>query len=247
MADHQLLSPAPEVLAFLAGATQFRRVIRSLPSDWIETNRPKSWGPQEQDVLWTFHTMSDPTGTVGTTFPCPFGIPGDRLFVRECFGTHPGYAKVHKAFYRATDKDDGDGSDGCSWGGRWRPSTQMPRWACRIWLEVVDVRAERVNCISEEDAKAEGVTDSWPEVECNSDRPYAEGFSFLWDSVNFKRGVCKTCHGDRVIPAWAGTVAGGDIEQTDRDCPDCDGPTGYGWEMNPWIFAVTFKRIEVAQ
>lgn len=81
---------------------------------------------------------------------CPFGQPGGRLWVRETWhserATHPVFA-----FYRA------DGDDGKL---IWRPSIHMPRWACRLVLEIVSVRVECVQEISETDARAEGFADS---------------------------------------------------------------------------------------
>jgi len=76
---------------------------------------------------------------------CPFGVPGDRLWVRETW-QDIGAADRPEYVYAA----DGE------WSGKWRPSIHMPRWASRITLEVVSVRVDRLEDISEEDAKAEG-------------------------------------------------------------------------------------------
>jgi uncharacterized protein YhfF len=82
-------------------------------------------------------------------------------------------------FYRATDP----GWDDNDTGFRWKPSIHMPRWASRITLEVVSVRVERLNDISEEDAIAEGVTPTMP----NLDRlDHVDGFAHLWESINGK-------------------------------------------------------------
>jgi hypothetical protein len=72
--------------------------------------------------------------------------PGDRLWVRESGAWSDGVAA-----YAATDTKPPS--------ARWRPSTHMPRWASRITLHVEEVRVERLQAISEEDAGAEGVTD----------------------------------------------------------------------------------------
>lgn len=103
----------------------------------------------------------------------------------------------------------------------WRPSIFMPRWASRITLEITDIRAERLQEISEEDARAEGVErGSLPEDSTESDgalnaecgyfppRSYAGGFCQLWDSLNAKRAP---------------------------------------WESNPWVWVLSFRRIEEAR
>lgn len=99
-------------------------------------------------------------------------------------------------------------------GLRWRPSIHMPQWAARIWLRVTDVRIERLQEISEEDAEAEGMpTSSCPGVSvcggpCNDCNPHPcrTKFRRIWDSINAKRG--------------------------------------YGWGVNPWVVAAGFERIE---
>jgi hypothetical protein len=90
---------------------------------------------------------------------CPYGKPGDRLWVRETFFAYA--TKVYsdagmsesapKAVYKA------DGGYLLN-GGKWKPSIFMPRWASRITLEVTEVRVQRLLDISEEDAIAEGLS-----------------------------------------------------------------------------------------
>ncbi|MNC43727.1 hypothetical protein D3C75_926020 [compost metagenome] len=84
----------------------------------------------------------------------PFGKPGDRLWVRETFGD----CGVRLA-YRA-DTDDGAACQV----KRWTPSIHMPRAAARILLEITDVRVERLNDISNDDAMAEGMDDGTSEA-----------------------------------------------------------------------------------
>lgn len=135
--------------------------------------------------------------------PCPYGRPGDRLWVRETWGTRhmheigqhifgdgpiPDHTQVvYKAgsLVRAS-RDAPPDFDLEKWpaswsddpkpdSGRWRPSIHMPRWASRITLEVADVAVERLQEITEEGAVAEG---------CET----RAGFRDLWDSINAKRG-----------------------------------------------------------
>jgi hypothetical protein len=85
---------------------------------------------------------------LGEWISCPYGAPGDRLWVRETWARAGEVCDVVE--YRADNCDPT--------GGKWRPSIYMPRWASRITLEVTDVRVERVGDISEEDSIAEGVS-----------------------------------------------------------------------------------------
>ena len=82
--------------------------------------------------------------------PCPHGVAGDHLYVRETWGYHPDYPETtRRVCYRA---DLGHQYDGI----RWRPSIHMPHWASRITLEVTGVRVERLQDINAKDIMAEG-------------------------------------------------------------------------------------------
>ncbi|MFL5011589.1 hypothetical protein [Rhizobium sp.] len=84
--------------------------------------------------------------------PCPFGQVGDRLWGKEtCYPTYPDKPAIRSAYYRATE------IHGAGFGGRrWLTALCMPRWASRILLEIVSVRVERLQDISETDAWAQG-------------------------------------------------------------------------------------------
>ncbi|HBX5053053.1 TPA: hypothetical protein MH364_02910 [Klebsiella pneumoniae] len=96
---------------------------------------------------------------------CPHGKPGDRIWVRETFCPvdDTQYGGEKWVDYRATPRYEA--SHPAGWDSapndaealKWRPSIHMPRWATRILLEITDVRVERLNAISEEDVRAEGV------------------------------------------------------------------------------------------
>ena len=154
-------------------------------------------------------------------FSCPFGAVGDRIWVRETWailGNEDGCCidweeKLCKAdersaarIYRASCEqrpgnyglwsipDDADWkphTKDYQYEGAWRPSIHMPRWASRILLEITNVRVERLNAISEEDARAEGIIDGGclncgePEpCGCANPEPDAtDAFAYLWQSI----------------------------------------------------------------
>lgn len=140
---------------------------------------------------------------------CPYGAQGDRLWVKETWALSGSMADYMKAdidrverasmavdprhafgdnlVYRA----DGDGYDDAT--QHWRPSIFMRRWASRIDLEVTEVRVQRLQEISEEDAQAEGV-EATPLLPSGQNpnplwRPHCRStFAKLWDSINEERG-----------------------------------------------------------
>ena len=114
---------------------------------------------------------------------CPFGRPGDRLWVREQFACVRTRGMRYVEYKSDRSLSDFDGYDSPA-GGRWRPSIHMPRWASRITLEITDVRVERLQDISEADAKAEGV--SMPDVTPTPPDfwSYQQEFRHLWEQIN---------------------------------------------------------------
>ena len=129
----------------------------------------------------------------------PYGTVGDRLWVREA--SFPDWPKQFSYYewtwaetpeeyrapkYCAYRADQQPGLDAIV---PWKPSTTMPRWASRITLEITEVRVERLQDISEEDVKAEGVNDTqgWQlhDLKTGESRPYTarDHFSGLWDSI----------------------------------------------------------------
>lgn len=184
--------------------TQTRRVIRGVPDTW-------SMPPARFDGKFfnRFGCQRDKD-----SIPCPYGVPGDRLWVRETFAcrsdidgkTEPTRAR-HYIVYRA-DANGWRPDDPMNWhdfGGRWRPSIHMPRWASRILLEVKSVRVERVQDIGLHACIAEGIDEKQPDGHALSIYQLRGRFRALWDTINAKRG--------------------------------------YPWDSNPWDWAITFERI----
>lgn len=257
MTERPIIFSAPMVRAILEGRkTQTRRVL--------------AWKPREDGLNLAFtglmpgcYSCDNPaSGYVlrsrgagscwnDRTWPahCPYGAAGDRLWVRETWQAwrqtnveydewEPETAKDRmrdaRIVYRAT-------SDSL---GPWRPSIFIPRWASRIALEVADVRVQRLQEISDEDARAEGVEPYTPPHghispeqrvpgpgfdRCRlGDQPYRLPFADIWDRINGKSRPMLDDDGRRVLD-------------------DSDRPimvASRSWASNPWVWALTFKRIE---
>lgn len=134
--------------------------------------------------------------------------PGDILYVRETWAVSDGefYYRADTPIFTPWEVD------------KWRPSIHMPKEAARIFLRVTDVRVERLQEITEEQARAEGakpVSISVDPEETPEDKrtwrevaPAKLNFASIWDST---------------------------IKSKDRDM--------YGWDANPWVFVIEFERI----
>lgn len=184
MKQRPILFSAPMVRAILADTkTQTRRVVK-LP-------RWHFWGDAYPgqilvDGAGDFHGGELPVDELR----CPYGQPGDRLWVREAFIHEPADycweasvsipCRPASTVYRADQEGDTRGAG-------WKPSIHMPRILSRITLEVTGVRIERLQDISEADAQAEGCA-----LECmtptGNDNGSAihgpGGYIALWESIN---------------------------------------------------------------
>lgn len=212
MKDRPILMSAPMVRAILGGTkTQTRRVVRGAPSS----------------VFWNQIVMNGNGGWCdehGRPVRCPYGHPGDRLWVRETWqaffddevpedrprgprhtmGIPARPDRKSFVFYKA----DGPGPvhpDG--YAAQWRRSIHMPRKYSRITLEITDVRVELLQDISETDAAAEGARPTLApldSVRLGAGGTAKEGFRQIWESIN-----------------GAGS-----------------------WDKNPWVWVVEFRRCD---
>ena len=111
--------------------------------------------------------------------------PGDILYVRETWNNLWHYEDGRVFVYKADDIEPAPV-------GKWRPSIHMPYEAARIFLRVTDVRAERLQDITEKDAKKEGMLRGEEDYDCELAKVFPTAsiaaFSRLWDSLNAKRG-----------------------------------------------------------
>lgn len=167
MKERGMIFNGEMVLAILDGRkTQTRRIMAPQPADDIE----RCIFPNPEAIGWK-SSLRHKHGSTTAHF-CHYGEPGDRIWVRETFqgplfdyDLMDSYCKDPTPFEKpefcvykadgvpAPEFYDADDELHCCW----RPSIHMPRWASRILLEITNVRVERLNAISEEDATAEGV------------------------------------------------------------------------------------------
>lgn len=154
----------------------------------------------------------------GVDYPCPYGVAGDRLWVRENGWERPARtskmlrdgADTWERFYFDALLDSGEAEELKGYGFKRRPSIHMPRWACRTVLEITDVRVERLQEINLEDCQSEGVR-----CESYTGPPYC-----TWCS-----GHEAPCHRDAYKTLW-------------------ESINGVGsWALNPWVWVITFQKV----
>jgi len=211
------------VRAILEGRkAQTRRIVKKQPrvdpetGDWLSTYSDGS--EQRLPIEWWMELKLG--------FDCPYGQPGDRLWVRETWAEQKdtyGIGDPHAFFYRAdksmkcADTLDPLDDFGVSYEIlKWKPSIHMPRVACRLLLEITDVRIERLQNISRVDAIAEGV--------------------FFSDS---KAGYVTDDNGSNFNFSHP--------EDSFRDLW-CSINGGYGhesWDANPWVWVISFEKLDL--
>ena len=201
MKERPILFSGEMVRAILDGRkTMTRRVIKPQP-EWV-TIRPED-KPEMTTIggkygaVWYVAVQANEDGDVdfeGQFVPCPYGQPGDRLWVRETFCDRNNNGEQIKPLYRADGQEYQDG-DGRLFEPKWKPSIFMPRMYSRITLEITNVRVERLQKINNADALAEGTPGAWVEnseylggYEENENKAHVFFFRQLWDSINAKRG-----------------------------------------------------------
>lgn len=228
MKERPILFSAPMVRAILSGRkTQTRRLITHRHGIQFcggsdEQNNPERWGwafdgPEHHGYMVIARGLNERHDHGCISLPCPYGEPGDRLWVRETFT--PAYFDDGRPGYRADWT--ALAAEFCT-EPKWKPSIFMPRHQSRITLEVTGVRVERLQDISEADARAEGCDAEWcdpvdGEHECEpgqdlgagdgytSPRRHVAAYARLWDRINGKRAP---------------------------------------WDSNPWVWVVEFRNAE---
>ena len=167
MKERPIIFSAPMVRAILAGEkTQTRRVVKLKPWQQIEE--------RDDGAPWPWMYDDDRAGD--HWLPCPYGQAGDRLWVRESF-CDARQAAAGRVLYRSS------GDIACGW----KPSIHMPRQFSRITLEVTAVRVERLQEITEADAKDEGAPEMLSVNGGNVQHAmgcYRDGYADLWESLH---------------------------------------------------------------
>lgn len=159
-----VLMHASSVLKVLAGRkTQTRRIVKPQPPASAKSAGVISSGTSSNGLWWWLDSRDLDGGTVGEEFRCPYGVPGDLLWVRETWRAPANndpwapHRLAHNVpvWYSADNGKRFITNAGTP--GKTRTSIHMPRWASRLTLRLTDVRAERLNEISDRDCVAEGV------------------------------------------------------------------------------------------
>lgn len=232
MKDRPIPMSAPMVRATLAGTkSQTRRMLRQQPDDhhWqilpgYQLKRTEMVTIDGRAAVKFHHTIPDNPmrDDASNWILCPYGQPGDRLWVREAW-------KAHTTFDHLPPRDIPEShiwymaDDGYKAESRYRQGMFMPRWASRITLEITGVRVERLQDISEADAIAEGIE---LVQECREImwRDYSKPID-RFGGFGFKERP----------PARASVLSYRTLWES------INGPES--WDANPWVWCVEFKRV----
>ena len=223
--ERPILFRAPMVRAILAGTkTQTRRVVKWQRLSDSDGGKRRIFSDRDVDVADMNRLLSARQRHPCARGFCPYGQPGDRLWVRESFMPMPiGDGRWDIAYAAGGLEAKFTAPAGYNPMlynyERWAPSIHMPRWASRITLEVTGVRVERLNEISEADCIAEGI----------------DGFEFCGE--RFWRDYLLTDEEAQCSPALT------DPRASYRTLwESINGPGS--WAANPWVWAISFRRID---
>lgn len=229
------------VRAILEGRkTQTRRVVKPQPEFCGGVG-------EELDLSkWGSHSMDQyPHFVPVENWRCPYGQPGDRLWVKETHrfdGLDPKIALRSQCLDEISYRADMQGDRACD-DCAWRPSIFMPRWASRITLEITGVRVERLNEITEEDAKKEGIEPLFTEEKIKERPDLAEcrgqWSNYLWHGHFGKYGMgnAKSDRWSHQFSSYTSPVG------SYSSLWESINGTG-SWDANPWVWVVEFRRVE---
>jgi hypothetical protein len=223
--ERPILFSAPMIQAILAGRkTQTRRIVKPVGKDEgfvLADLLGDSWWPFRS---YDGESFDDGSGCE-VAIECPYGKIGDRLYVKEAWKTRAMFdnmkpvdigKRVGKDVLYLADNVFTDIS-GCRdefVAGRYRHARFMPRWASRITLEIENVRVQRVQEISEEDARAEG-------IESVVDGTVGRTWKLHGDLERLNQWTKD--------PRWAFQCLWNSINGN--------------WDENPWCWAIGFREV----
>ena len=176
-----ILFSSPMVRAILSGAkSQTRRVVKPVGND--DSFVLQDYG----DGWWPFRSDDGETAMKGDNeipHACPYGKPGDRLWVREAWRVSAPNDKLPPREVKPCDSVHYEADIADAWparSGKMRPGMFMPRWASRFIAEVTEVRVECLQDISRGDAMAEGCP--FPNMAQGPDP--RQWYAGLWEGIN---------------------------------------------------------------
>lgn len=227
MKERPILFSAEMVRAILdRGKTQTRRILKHQPSpcnpngEWNHLHIPAADWKNETvefydtgDGQWACKYCGNGVWYNGKdvgAIKCPFGQPGDRLYVRETWRGSDD--TLESVFYKADIKLS---DPAYMLLDKWKPSIHMPKKYARIWLEITEVRVERIRDISEEDSISEGIVEQ--------SRP-----GFRMRGFGLKEWNESDCCYDAKCAfrnLWQSTYPG-------------------SWERNDWVWVLIFRRVQ---
>ena len=182
-----------------------QQLIGMLP-DKCKNGAPEKFLKEKKLMFKPYCDMTD-IELINTAYKAPYQ-PGDILYVRET------WKKAPNGYYYYEDWQRNDIADVT----KWKPSIRMPKEAARIWLKVTNVRVERLQEITDEQAKREGIQYD----ECPT--------GFTWKQETDMHN-CYTTPIGAMQALWNSTIKKSDLD-------------GYGWDANPWVWTIEFERCE---
>lgn len=219
-----ILMSTPMVQAEKAGRKEKDRRTKGLEKinpKATEIVRSDSW-PKQGDWVARFRIEKEEIAfEVTDIVKCPYGKVGDVLWVRETLRQKGELGIEYFADNELISENiipDNYGPYGGEYTFRNIPNIHMPKWACRTFLQITDIRVERLQDISEEDAIAEGVQQGIFRMGPNTEKKqfqletmskgspigtHYDGFKFIWWNINGEES----------------------------------------WNKNPWVWVITFKQI----
>lgn len=241
--DRPIIFKDDMVRAILEGRkTQTRRIMKPQPvigdDGWFRWDGHK---PNSKYGAYASSQVDLKSISIFVGVSCPYGRPGDRLWVRETTEADEDTSEIvvlsrytsdgSPVLYSGCDDPEYNGS-----AAHWdypritRPSIHMPRWASRITLEITNVRVERLQDISEEDAIAEGAR-HFPDLPGTS--PYEQDDRWSMETPD----SCDKCLGNARM-AFANyfcKITGNAPKGLHDPRP---------WDANPWVWVIEFRRVD---